>query len=270
MRLAAITAVWKRAELTDLVLAYYAAMRRDLAGRLELEVVVAGSEGAASREMAERHGCHYVEVDNMPLNRKFNAACRAARAVDPDAVMVFGSDSLLSQGFLLRAAERVGDGLYATNQGFQFDLQRWQLGIMEREFLTNPSGNGRTLARTVLNAVDWHPWPQRAYLSHNLDGNSSRKLAARGFVYHNVEPLGEELNLNIRAGENITKRFNFRGALDYEPRPVAILAQRLDFCWLIELLKLREQLWPQRKPYSGYIPLAFTFHRFRRWLRARA
>ena len=68
-KVALITAVWKRHELTSLVLNRFRNIKDELAGTISLELIAVGSEGATSQKLCESHGFTYIEQDNMPLNR---------------------------------------------------------------------------------------------------------------------------------------------------------------------------------------------------------
>ena len=95
-RITLITAVWKRHELTGLVLNRFRNIKRELSDTIDLELIAVGSEGDASRQLCENHGFTYVEQDNMPLNRKYNAASRLAQESNPDAVYRIDSDDWIT------------------------------------------------------------------------------------------------------------------------------------------------------------------------------
>ena len=89
-RVEILTCLWRRHQLADIVLRHYAAVRDALAGTLTLGITAVGSEGAQSRDLAERHGAHYVEHANSPLGAKWNVGLRAVRELQPDAVVITG------------------------------------------------------------------------------------------------------------------------------------------------------------------------------------
>lgn len=156
-----MTAIWRRPALTRAVMEYYArAMER--VKTVELVGAVAGSEGDASRSIAEGAGWHYVEAENSPLGAKFNAALAAARELEPDAVVVIGSDDLLSDRVWTAYNACLGRGYpYAGLSDCMFyDLEsrrfvHW-LGYTCRR--PDPIGLGRMIAKPLLEAVDWRLW----------------------------------------------------------------------------------------------------------------
>ena len=82
---------------------------------IDLELIAVGSEGDKSQQLCENHGFAYVEHDNMPLNRKYNAASRLAQESNPDAVYRidsgFGNTSIRPVArlwFLQQYKENVG------------------------------------------------------------------------------------------------------------------------------------------------------------------
>jgi len=103
MDLAIITAAWKRPALTRLVFAHY---RRAFPEAL---LVAAVSEDTAQEDAAAA-GWVPVRVPNSPLGGKWNAASLRAIKEQPGALMIVGSDDLVSK-------EYVTEGLQAIQAG---------------------------------------------------------------------------------------------------------------------------------------------------------
>lgn len=171
MNIVVITTLWRRPEIAGLMLA-----------RLQKQgmcVVAAGSEGETSRRLAEDHGAHYIEWENKPLGAKWNAALRAAKAFDPDGVVVLGSDNFVSSS-LFSAWER---GL-ATGIEYMGLIDGWMYMPADEKFVywpgyvglrrNEPLGSSRCYSRELLDRVDWHLWED--HLDRNLDDSVTRFL----------------------------------------------------------------------------------------------
>ena len=63
--IALITAVWKRPELTGLVLNRFKNIKFELSNKINLELIAVGSEGDVSRRLCESRGFFYVEYENV-------------------------------------------------------------------------------------------------------------------------------------------------------------------------------------------------------------
>ena len=74
-----ITALWKRPELTNVVLERFKNLKIEISDKFNLELIAVGSEGSESKKLSESKGFLYIEYKNSPLNIKFNQACIAAK-----------------------------------------------------------------------------------------------------------------------------------------------------------------------------------------------
>lgn len=96
MKIAIITAVWKRPEIFNLFAAGVQKLIKDFP-HVSIECFVAGSEGEASKQMVTQHpNFYYVEVPNDPLAEKHNASLRLALTHKPNYVICLGSDDVIS------------------------------------------------------------------------------------------------------------------------------------------------------------------------------
>lgn len=183
-RLGLLTAVWQRHDLVDFVLGYY---RRVLDGDLpaKWEMIVVGSEGEASRALAERHGAHYVEAPNSPLSDKFNAGSLAARDLGMDGLVLVGSDDLLSARYLRFASSwcPAGPRAVGLSDCYILDFAGWGTWYWpgykgKRE--GRPLGSGVVLSPELLRRLDWRPW--MTGLDRNLDGSMHQRVEECGGV----------------------------------------------------------------------------------------
>ena len=104
MKISLVTGVWKRPEVFEM----FAKGVHNL--NIELEVIVAGSEGETSRKMVDAHGFHYIEIANQPLAKKMNATTLKAMELGSDYVVCMGSDDIMSPELMQQFIECMNKG----------------------------------------------------------------------------------------------------------------------------------------------------------------
>jgi hypothetical protein len=181
-----VMAMWQRHELAKLALDNLAAQGNRLKDRMQLSVVVAGSEGRVTRRLVEARGAHYVEVENRPLGRKWQAALLRARKLSPDGVLVLGSDNLVNDAMLCGRASHLelGADYIGFLDAFQYNphhrtLIHWpgygtpkKRGVPSRE--GEPIGSSRTFSARLLDKLEWKIW--REDYNRGLDWSTTQKL----------------------------------------------------------------------------------------------
>lgn len=180
VRIAVATCIWQRPALTEIVLRHYRRMADQVAGVVDLRLICVGSEGEASRALAERAGWSYVEHANMPLGAKWNATLPGVRTADADAVLIVGSDDLVNAAVVRGYAEALKEGgrylglldLYFLDQPTGRMLH-WRGYTGQREGET--AGLGRCIHRDYLEFVGWKLW--RDELEFGLDRSMHERLA---------------------------------------------------------------------------------------------
>ena len=213
------------------MLAYYRDLALALAPDVTLELVAVGSEGAVSREVAERHGVLYLEHPNQPLGAKWNAGLAALEARDVEAVVVVGSDDLVQPELLRLYAEhlRRGARFVGLLDAYFLDLPAWQLFYWEGYSwarLGESGGLGRCIARPWLEAVGWRLWDGE--LERGLD----RSMEARLTPLMRAAPRTVELlhardhgmvPLDIKTSTNLWSMQQVADSAPLRPVPFALL-----------------------------------------------
>ena len=153
-----ITAMWGRYK--------YVRLAQEHLSQFDPPRVIAGSEGWMSAEIAKDTGAEYIETKNQPLGRKFNAALSMARELEPDGVLVLGSDNICGIEMIEawdRAIEAGWDlcGITDSTQWIPHKGLFYWPGYGEncnakREGET--AGSGRCYSRKLLEACDWQLW----------------------------------------------------------------------------------------------------------------
>jgi hypothetical protein len=202
-RLCFLTCLWQRPELSRLVMEYYRHIA-DRIGDIDLGLVAVGSEGEVSREIVESNGFNYFEHPNTPLSDKWEFGLRRTQALDPDGVVLLGSDDLFCPKVISHYAEclRRRDLFVGYMDSYFLDLEssdlfKWR-GYAGPKWrarrITDTIGMGRMLARPLLEKLDFSLW-DGIRANRNLD-----HLAQRSLTRLHMLPVIYEHGTPVRCG----------------------------------------------------------------------
>lgn len=221
-RIGILTALWQRPALSQIVLSRYQSIRSNLPS-IDVRLYAVGSEGSASRHIAEENGFAYVEHANEPLGAKWNAGLQAMRNDNVDAVVIVGSDDLLDETYFLRQADLLNEGcrLSGLQDMYVFDLRTLRFaywpGYDERSGRKGePIGLGRCVHRSLLDALEWKLWDDRQnnmldhsmyvrLLPHLQDGSLTALLSCR---QENMLALDVKHDSNMWSMDQIVSSMN--------------------------------------------------------------
>lgn len=237
-----IIAIYKRHELTRIVLDYY----RELQNKYPFKVVIAGSEGKISKDLA--HGFEYIEAPNSPLTFKNNAMMQKAMDLSPDAIVLLGSDDLICENVIKYYYDLINDkedGVCGFNGLYFHDVNTGKSSYY------NASANfgaGRYFPKSVLEKINYKGW-ERAK-DKGCDNENKRVLMLNGVkiksisleeingylvdIKHdfsitskNITLVGKQLNYNImpRVSKKVTDEVN---ALKEEPKKTTSKAKPVE------------------------------------------
>lgn len=182
MKITIVTACWKRPEIFVL---FAKGVHHLIANtKCKIEVVVAGSEGAASKKMVEKEGFIYVEHPNQPLASKMNAAMKRAKLTDPDYVLCMGSDDVVHPS-LMKVYEKYmkqGIDFIAVLDWYFFDYTTGRCsywGGYTDYRIGHSCGAGRVISRKLMDKWQWSPWQDQH--SSGLDNSMQRLIAQEKF-----------------------------------------------------------------------------------------
>jgi hypothetical protein len=208
MKLLLATAIWGRAPLTRIVLDYYARMAR-LPG-LDLQLLCATSR-TPDTAMVRDLGWNTVVVPNDPLSQKHNAMFEAAREINPDAIILTGSDDLIQEPVF-----RYYDKHYSADAPHFVGLKQiWFYNIDDHRALywdgwldrlgrsravARTVGAGRIFSRRVLETMHYRPWGEHI-MPRGLDTISFQEMRKRG--------IGE-LSIDMATTGGIVCDFKYR------------------------------------------------------------
>jgi hypothetical protein len=176
-RLAIITGVWQRPEVFEM---FANATNKLKHNDIDIVVIVAGSEGAKSRQMVEDKGFIYIEIENQPLAQKMNATMLKAQELNVDFCLCVGSDDLITNellevyySYMIKNIDYVAvlDWYFYDTQTKAFTY--WG-GYTDTPRIGHTCGAGRLISSNLLNKWGWAVWENKH--STILDDSMQNKL----------------------------------------------------------------------------------------------
>jgi len=138
------------------------------------EHIILVGNSKSEKNLAEVTGSIFVSHPNKPLGAKWQAGIGKARELEPDAVLIMGSDDWLSNNWCGRMMEEIkrGSDLVGVKRLFvlEFGLNLRRLACLNgylSERKNEPMGVGRVFSRKILESIHWQLFPARNW---TLDG----------------------------------------------------------------------------------------------------
>lgn len=218
-KLAIVTTMWKRPDLTRRVFSYYKKISELFAEEATIQVFAAGSEGDASHSIAREYGVTYTEVDNFPLSFKQDTALRLASRWNPDGYLFIGSDDVCCPKVIAYYLQQITTGvrtpigfkdIYFEISGELYYYQGYQ-SVRAGESI----GAGRFFPRNIIVSMGFKLWGDRP-LNRGMDYAMTQRLRR-----HNVRIKVVSLKdidghiIGMQNDANITKR----NPRHYQPCP---------------------------------------------------
>jgi hypothetical protein len=152
MKILFVGCIFGRPEITDKTLAYYHQLKQ-LNPEL-IDVFMCGSEGELSRNLVEKYGFYYVESENFPLSKKFDALYQGIERsnIEHDAVIDIGDD-IIPEETLQIYTKLINEGVdyFAFADAYFYEIKTRSLhywpGYTERE---DGIGAGRFFSKKAL------------------------------------------------------------------------------------------------------------------------
>lgn len=192
-KLAIILPIWKRPEVTKLCLDNL----RVQSEKLNFDVIVCGSEGEESKQLAE--GFKYIEVENV-LSSKLNALLQECK--EYDGVVLMGSDDFISDSIIKRYQKMKLDS--ATMYGFS-DLHFYEVATSKFKTKGVYGGNmsigvGRLFTKQLLEKHNYKLWEDG--LMNGLDTSCKKIVGDNEKVFKYTKTY---FILDVKHELNITK-----------------------------------------------------------------
>lgn len=146
-----------------------------------IDILMVGDSNI-ERGIANKTGCMYIQRPNKPLGNKWQEAVYYAKTLDPDALMICGSDSWLSYKWceialpfvLYDNQDLVGINMFHACKVYPNEKVR----IIRRAYKDRrkniPMGSGRIFSKKILDKANWHIFPKNK--NRAMDINSYRKV----------------------------------------------------------------------------------------------
>lgn len=178
----------------------------ELKKRFDIQVVAIGScEG--DRNVCESLGYHYYSHPNRPLGAKFQHGINEAKKYEFDALVLLGSDDILSESCLDLYQDEIKKGYDFVGflDCYFFDLERKNMrywGGYKGERQGEPIGAWRCFSRKGLDKMNWKLWnaennsPDYQMWKKVLNNNINYKLEYCDDLYRIVD---------LKTYENVTK-----------------------------------------------------------------
>jgi len=194
-----VTGMWKRPEVFKIFGRHY----QDLG----IDVIVAGSEGHKSKELAESFGFIYLERPNQPLAEKMNATITEGLKRGYTHFICVGSDDLLTKDLVdeYKRLIRLGYHFIGVLDFYFYELETGRAsywgGYRDRKRFRNTCGAGRVLSRKLVESWNGKVWEGERY----LDTSMQQKLATSDLPKY-VFKLKDKglLAVDIKSDTNLT------------------------------------------------------------------
>lgn len=177
-KIVCVTCAYKREELLNYVINHLSSL-----GEL-LKIIVVGSNNT-EKEIVEKYElCEYHNYENLPLSNKWNKGVLEARKHNPDAILIMGSDDIVSKEYL-------NYGKYLLSKNYDFiGCRSWftllkdgdtvidnaLVGYRNNRRGNEPIGAGRIISKKILDKLDWNLYKFHTPINKSLDFNSYKKV----------------------------------------------------------------------------------------------
>lgn len=189
--------------------------------------------GSDERETAEKSGAIFIEHENKPLGRKWNAGFKHASTLKPDGVLFIGSSDWVSDNWLdeivplLPEYDMIGKkDFYMADIGESIRSCVWEgYGSGPREI--EPIGIGRVVSARIMDKFGWEPFNDLA--NNSMDWQMYQRVLSNGGKCKLIEG-GHIKSLSIS-----TNRWsNMHKFEDHWNDKVPSRSHRLDSTWVCE------------------------------------
>ncbi len=199
-----LTCLWKRPELTNLFLEYYNNMANSVSEHYEIKLVAVGSEGDITKNKSLLNNFHYLETPNKPLSFKWNSGIQLCRELNPDAVVILGSDDFVSKNLFDFYYKKINDNytvigfkdmyLLDANSEKTFKWKGYSKTLQPDRY-GETTGMARCLNKITLETLDYDIWGRvranasmdrymcKALLSIGIGFNSKKMKSINGINY---------------------------------------------------------------------------------------
>jgi len=170
-----ITINYRRPQILKLFCASIKRLRADVGINFPV-VCVSEPEDA---KICDPFGVAHVVHPNNPTSVKWNVATEYMRSAGVSYIVVLGSDDIFSSDCLRTLISEMDKGtdLIGFNSIYLYDTDGMSKGKLMRVTSGALLGVGKTISKSVLDAVDWKPW-----------GESHRNFGMDAILHRTISP----------------------------------------------------------------------------------
>jgi hypothetical protein len=169
-RLGILTAAWGRSTLTNAVQEYYAILSQTIASAEIVPMMVWSPED--QDPPAPHPAWNYETAPNSPLGKKWNAGLAALMDMGVDAVMIIGSDDLVSHPYVEACLEQLKNGKDIISVRELFIYQPGQDHVAYCQNMV--PGAGRCVTRRIVEQAKGKLWDDD--IDEYLDSSITHRL----------------------------------------------------------------------------------------------
>lgn len=201
-KLAIIIPFYKRHSITELCFKNL----RSQATKYNIDVYTVGSEGVVSESLAKKYGFNYLEFENLPISRKFDALLGQTKGKGYDGVIIIGSDNFISDSvieYYLKADTSL-NAMYGFTDLHFYSTENRKLATKGAYNYTGMSvGVARMYTKELLEKANYSLW--RVDLNSGLDSSSHRLMMSLGTKEIKIKYDEKYFILDVKHELNITR-----------------------------------------------------------------
>ena len=230
MRVVVLTAVWKRHKLFKIFLEGFNRIKKD--SQHELILVTIGSE---KKTFSDNH----LESKNFPLSVKWQNGVDYARDLNPDYILMLGSDDFVCSNLLKFYTQAMDKGtdLIGLIDCYFFDarVNKLTYWLGYRNHRRGESiGMARMLSKELLNKLDWKVW--RKPINRGLDSEMMRNLNTIKYSKAMFSCKKEDIMaLDVKTDVNISNIKTYRDLHLVDTKELSRFVSENEFYSLINL-----------------------------------
>ena len=159
------------------------------------------SDGGLDEAICHKYGVWHIEYPNVKteVSLKWNRAMAYMKSLGMDAVMILGSDDIISTNYYLKTLEQVEKGidLIGTESAYFYCGQGMDRGKLTKLQGKAMLGIGKTVSKRVLDEADWTLW--RTAKGWGMDA-----MAQQEIVKHNPsKAVIDDIIVDVKTRENL-------------------------------------------------------------------
>jgi len=202
---AIVTTVWKRPELTSLMLRH---TKQVCAHRNDILFYAVGSEQELSKNLVGSEGWVYLESPNTPLNQKWNNLIQTLPR-DIQGIFILGSDDFVAREYIDKALS-AGYDVCGSNSCYFLDVSLKAGCRFRYDQKTRLFGAGMFVSKKTLDLLNWTPW-KGTPISSSLDRRLMSNIHSVAKTLKMKAFSDNDIIIDVKGtGVNISKFIHFR------------------------------------------------------------